>query len=83
VIDTYVSRLWYKSQKQLNRLGINRIDYLILTHAHFDHAANADRIRKKYNSKVIIQRKEKSYLQSGDNILPKGTIYLTQTIINL
>ena len=39
LIDTSAGRLWNKLQKQLEKAGINHIDYLILTHAHFDHAA--------------------------------------------
>ena len=39
LIDTSAGRLWNKLQKQLEKAGVNHIDYLILTHAHFDHAA--------------------------------------------
>lgn len=83
LIDTSVARLWIKLQKQLYILGIDTIDYLILTHAHFDHAANAKRIKKKFNSLVIIQYQEENYLSRGDNILPNGTTLLTIPIINL
>lgn len=83
LIDTSVSRLWNKLQRKLDKLGINTIDYLILTHAHFDHAANANKIRKKYNSLVIIQKEEASYLSNGDNILPNGTNLFTRPIVNI
>jgi hydroxyacylglutathione hydrolase len=83
LIDTSVSRLWTRLQKRLNKLGITKLDYLILTHAHFDHAANASRIKEEYRAQVIIQRNEERYLLRGDNILPKGTTFLTRPIINL
>lgn len=83
LIDTSVSRLWPKLQEQLNKLGINTVDYLILTHAHFDHAANAKRIKEKFNSLVFIHKHEESYLSRGDNILPGGTTFLTVFIVNL
>ena len=83
LIDTSVTRLWEKLQKQLSKLRIDTIDYLILTHAHFDHAANTKRIKEKYNSKVIIHCLEEKYLSLGDNILPGGTTFLTAFIINL
>jgi len=83
LIDTSVSRLWNKLQRKLDKLGVNTIDYLMLTHAHFDHAANANKIRKKYNSLVIIQKEEASYLVNGDNILPNGTNLFTRTIVNI
>lgn len=41
LIDTSVSLTWNRLQKQLDRSGIKKIDYLVLTHAHVDHAANA------------------------------------------
>jgi len=83
LIDTSVSRLWPKLQKQLLKLGVNSIDYLILTHAHFDHAANASRIQAKFSSKVIVQRNEEPYLSAGDNIVPNGTTFLTRPLMNL
>jgi glyoxylase-like metal-dependent hydrolase (beta-lactamase superfamily II) len=83
LIDTSVSRLWNRLQKRLDRLGINRIDYLILTHAHFDHAANANQIKNKFNALVIVQKEEARYLSNGDNILPQGTTIFTKPIVNV
>jgi glyoxylase-like metal-dependent hydrolase (beta-lactamase superfamily II) len=83
LIDTSVSRLWSRFQHRLKRLGIAGIDYLILTHAHFDHAANANKIKEKYKTTVIVQKEEANYLANGDNILPKGTTILTKPIVNV
>jgi hydroxyacylglutathione hydrolase len=83
LIDTSVSRLWNTLQKQLNKLGISHIDYLILTHAHFDHAGNACKIKEKYRTSVIVQKNEAMYLTTGNNILPKGTTLLTRPIVNI
>lgn len=83
LIDTSVSRLWNKIQKLFENIGLQTIDYLILTHTHFDHAANAKRIKVKFNTSVIVQKQEASYLSSGDNILPKGTTLFTRLIVNI
>ena len=83
LIDTSVARLWARLQKQLSRLNIDTIDYLILTHAHFDHAANTKRVKEKYNSKVVIQCLEEGYLSRGENNLPNGTTMLTKIIVRL
>ena len=83
LIDTSVNRLWTKLQKQLRKLKIDTIDYLVLTHAHYDHAGNASRIRGKFNCKVVIQKNEYSYLSNGDNIIPNGTNLFTKLVINL
>ena len=74
LIDTSVSRSWTRLQKQLD---------LVLTHAHIDHAANANRIKEKFNSKVVLHSKEENYLKNGDNILPKGTNIFTRSIVNI
>ena len=83
LIDTSPENKWNKLEKKLIDLNINNIDYLILTHTHFDHAANAYRIKKKYNAQVFVHETEASYLTSGKNIIPNGTNLITRTLINL
>ena len=83
LIDTSSSRLWNKLQRQLNKLQIKHIDYLILTHAHFDHAGNAHKIKEKYSPLVIIQINEAEFLTTGDNILPGGTTFFTRPLVNI
>jgi len=83
LVDTSVTKAWNKLQKNLDQLDIKTIDYLILTHAHFDHAANANKIKAIYKSKIVIQKEEESYLVNGDNILPKGTNRFTRLFINI
>lgn len=83
LIDTSVKRLRKKLEKRLDLLGIKSIDYLILTHSHFDHAANAQWIKQRFNSKIIIQSEEEKYLLTGENIIPKGTTFLTRPLINI
>jgi hydroxyacylglutathione hydrolase len=83
LIDTSPENKWKKLEKKLIDLNINNIDFLILTHTHFDHAANANRIKKKYNAKVFVHETEASYLTSGKNIIPNGTNIITRSLINL
>lgn len=59
--------------KKLDTFSINSIDYLLLTHTHFDHAANAQKIKAKFGLKVIVHEKEANYLLSGDSPVPAGT----------
>lgn len=83
LVDTSVSRLRKNLQRRLDSLGVKTIDYLVLTHAHFDHAANARHIQKKYKAKVIVQRVDEPWLSAGDNMLPAGTNLITRAIVNL
>jgi hydroxyacylglutathione hydrolase len=82
LIDTSPKYMWDILQKRLNNLNVNHIDYLILTHAHMDHAENSQRIKEKYKTLVIVHRNEASYLASGNNIIPQGTNLFTRAIIN-
>jgi hydroxyacylglutathione hydrolase len=81
LVDTGPEFMWGTLQKRLNRLLISQIDLLILTHSHFDHAANASRIKEKYNAKVIIHKTESKFLTTGDNILPTGTNAFSKLLI--
>ncbi len=83
LIDTGVRRDWKKLHKKLNRLKVNTIDYLILTHTHFDHVGNAKRIKDIYNAQVIVQQNGIDYLAKGDNIVPKGTNMFVKALTDL
>jgi glyoxylase-like metal-dependent hydrolase (beta-lactamase superfamily II) len=81
LIDTGPGFMWNTLQKRLEKLQVRKIDLLILTHSHFDHASNAARIKAKYKSKVIIHKSETDYLTTGDNILPVGTNIVTKILV--
>ena len=83
LIDTSPKFMWNKLEKRLTQLNVSRIDYLILTHTHYDHAENSYRIKEKYKAQVIVHKFEASYLTTGENILPKGTNLITRIIVNL
>lgn len=83
LIDTSTSRHWNKLLRRLNNLGVTHIDYLILTHTHFDHAGNAWKIKEKYEASVIVHRSEASFLESGKMIIPNGTNTVTKALINV
>ncbi len=73
LIDTCSAAYRNKLDKRLRSSGINRIDYLILSHSHYDHADNASMIRSDYKAKVIIHREESGNLTSGKGVIPRGT----------
>ncbi|NTW23867.1 MAG: MBL fold metallo-hydrolase [Lentimicrobium sp.] len=59
--------------KRLEKLKVRTIDYLILTHSHFDHAANAFMLKERFGARVVIHQSEADYLFSGDSPMPAGT----------
>jgi hydroxyacylglutathione hydrolase len=82
LIDTSVKRLYPRLIKQLDTLNVQTLDYLILTHAHFDHAANAFSIKEQYHAKILIHKNEAEYLFNGDNIVPNGITVITKFMMN-
>jgi hydroxyacylglutathione hydrolase len=78
LVDTGRRRRWPVLASRLAELGIDRVDALVLTHAHFDHTENALRIRTTYGAKVIIQEAEAGFLERGDAPLPAGSVLPTR-----
>jgi glyoxylase-like metal-dependent hydrolase (beta-lactamase superfamily II) len=59
-----------RRRKLFNRLSQiketqNGIDYLCLTHTHFDHCRNAKAIKDKFNTEVIVSEGEAKSLSKG------------------
>jgi glyoxylase-like metal-dependent hydrolase (beta-lactamase superfamily II) len=72
-------------RRNLARLGIRQDDLaaLVLTHAHFDHAENANRVQRDYKTSIIIQREDAGCLSRGENPMIVGTTRLTRPLTNL
>jgi glyoxylase-like metal-dependent hydrolase (beta-lactamase superfamily II) len=82
LIDTGHKNKRSKLERALTNLKVKDIDYLVLTHSHFDHAGNAEFAKEKFNAKVVIHASEYEYLKTGNSPLPKGSIFLTKFIIH-
>ncbi len=82
LIDTSPGNKWTKLKLRLKNLGINKINYLILTHTHYDHAGNASKIKRLFEAKVIVNKQEVLFLQSGEMSIPSGTNLITKFIVN-
>lgn len=63
--------------RRLRKLSIRTIDFLVLTHTHFDHAANARAIKNSFNARVIVHASEEEFLKSGDSPVPAGSNLFT------
>jgi hydroxyacylglutathione hydrolase len=83
LVDTSPAFMWKTLEKRLASLKIETIEYLILTHTHFDHAANAQKIKEKYNAQILVHKSEVSFLSKGENIVPEGTNLIVKTIIEI
>jgi glyoxylase-like metal-dependent hydrolase (beta-lactamase superfamily II) len=83
LVDTSPARKWGLLQKRLLKMGVRNLDFLILTHTHFDHAANAWQLREKYNARIVVHISEQKLLEAGKNNIPEGTNLLSGTLIRV
>lgn len=67
----------------LEKQRIDKIDYLLLTHCHYDHAANACFIREKTGAKTVIHKSEADFLRTGGMQIPEGTNSFTETLVSI
>jgi len=44
-----------------------QLEYLLLTHCHYDHAGGAHAVRDQYGCRIVAHELDASYLESGDN----------------
>lgn len=56
------------------------LDYLVLTHTHYDHVQNAKMIQTEFHPKVIVHKNEVDFLKNGFTRFPKGTNVITYMI---
>ncbi|ETA69113.1 Zn-dependent hydrolase, glyoxylase [Methanolobus tindarius DSM 2278] len=84
LIDTGCSKN-LKPLKQVLRqkeLQITDIDYIVVTHAHYDHVGHLAEIKEKSGAKVLAHRDAVDYLKNGHTPFPKGTMLLFKIISN-
>ena len=48
-----------------------KLEYIFLTHEHFDHIMAVDKLREKYNAKLIAQKLTSKNIQSSSKNLSK------------
>jgi len=44
-----------------------QLEYLLLTHCHYDHAGGATAVRDEYGCRIVAHELDAVYLESGDN----------------
>jgi glyoxylase-like metal-dependent hydrolase (beta-lactamase superfamily II) len=77
LVDTGTPQDRRRLASALDDLGVERIDWLVLTHTHYDHAGNARFVRERFGARVAVHRAEAEYLASGltdgEGVVPRGT----------
>jgi glyoxylase-like metal-dependent hydrolase (beta-lactamase superfamily II) len=55
-----------------------QLEYLLLTHCHFDHTGGAQAVRKEYGCRIVAHELDAIYLESGDNRVTGAAWYRAQ-----
>ncbi len=54
------------------------IEYLLLTHCHYDHSGGAAAVKEEYNCRIIAHYLDAVYLEKGDNDVTAASWYGTR-----
>ncbi len=85
LVDTGVKSSFKKLSKNIGALGfsIHDINFLILTHTHYDHCQSANKIKEISNSKIIVSRMATDSIKNAYKVLPDGTFMATKLIVKI
>jgi hydroxyacylglutathione hydrolase len=90
LIDTGRKAYREKLISNLRSIGIRAIDYLVLTHTHYDHAESAEFFKRNYRPKIFVHSSEAEFLArgrillpNGKSLIPKGTTLPTKILASL
>lgn len=83
LIDTAKSNKRNQLVKKLHAFGVDKINWLILTHTHYDHCQNAAWLKENFQCQIAVHKNAEDYIGKGKTPLPNGTNLLTKAFIAL
>lgn len=82
LVDVGTKNKYAELKDKLNySLNGDKLDYLILTHTHFDHVQNTANIKRDFNPLIILNKNEASNLREGKNHLAKGRDLIAKFVL--
>jgi hydroxyacylglutathione hydrolase len=74
-----------KILKEMASLGLRpgMLRLLVLTHAHFDHAGSAGRLKELTGCRIMVHRLEEGRLREGFSKLPAGTRWKAKLLVGV
>lgn len=77
LIDAGTGHGYKRLLSHLKKLGVQpeQIDYLLLTHCHYDHTGGAFELREKFGCPVVAHELDADALECGDNEITAASWY--------
>ena len=69
LIDAGTGKAHERLAANIEKCGVNasQIEYLFLTHCHYDHTGGAQRVREAFDCKIVAHELDAIYLEKGDS----------------
>jgi len=69
LIDAGTGKAHERLTSNIDKCGVNasQIEYLFLTHCHYDHTGGAQRVRETFDCKIVAHELDAIYLEKGDS----------------
>jgi glyoxylase-like metal-dependent hydrolase (beta-lactamase superfamily II) len=69
LIDAGTGKAHERLAANIEKCGVNasQIEYLFLTHCHYDHTGGAQRVREAFDCKIVAHESDAIYLEKGDS----------------
>jgi len=80
LVDTGVKSSYNKLIEGLTSVNCFTLDYIVLTHSHFDHCANTSLLVEKYGCRVILSKVESRMVSEGITPIPKGSFFAAKIL---
>ena len=66
-----------KMFRNIRNIGIElqKVEYLMVTHGHFDHIGGARKVKEKTGCKVVMHQLDAEVLEKGDSVLSAANFY--------
>lgn len=58
-----------KLRDHLQKMGIQKLEYILLTHGHFDHITGASALQSEFGGKIVIHSSDESFLSDENKSL--------------
>jgi glyoxylase-like metal-dependent hydrolase (beta-lactamase superfamily II) len=81
VVDTSPARKWRMLKRRLAKLDVEKIDFLVLTHVHYDHVGNVLKVKEMFKAKIIVHQLEANLLSGAISQIPAGTNPITRFLV--